>query len=208
MLVQLRFATGLSSGEYVRREYWREATLDRCPHHLMGGCGVRGHGTYERKHPRGVLVPRWYCRAANSTISLLPDFLCARLPGTLDEAEGAVAAAEEAASVEAAADAIRPDGELPGAIRWLRRRIRGIRAALTSLLGLLGDLPAGVQPTVTSFREAIGVSPVLVRVREIAALHLRSLPPPLGFGPRPSRRSSGLHCVQHEAGPDPPSPIG
>ena len=38
------------------------------------------------------------------TYSLLPDWLAARLPGTLQGAEEAVAAAEAAASLSAAAD--------------------------------------------------------------------------------------------------------
>lgn len=207
MLVQLRLGTGLSSEEYVSREYWKQATLDRCPFHASG-CGIRRHGTYERKGPTGVRIPRWYCRLARSTISLLPDFLASRLPGTLDDAEAAVAAAESASSVESAADALREAGELPGAVRWLRRRIRGVHASLSSLIGLLDELPAGVQPTITSFSGAFGSSSVLVRLREIATPHLHALPPPLGFGPRPAPRRRRVPPPQHEVGPDPPPPSG
>jgi hypothetical protein len=39
----------------------------------------------------------------------LPDFLAARLPGTLNEIEHAVAVAEQAGSLAAAADALRRD---------------------------------------------------------------------------------------------------
>ena len=57
---------------------------------------------------------------AGATISMLPDFLCSRLTGTLAEAEAVVATAEAAPAREPASESVRPDIELPGAMRWLR----------------------------------------------------------------------------------------
>jgi hypothetical protein len=90
-------------------------------------------------------VARWYCPQAQQTFSLLPDCLAARLGGSLDEVERAVVAAETA-GVEAAAQALRIEqSELPGAVRWLRRRRRGVGAAVLALVtampGRLGNVP-------------------------------------------------------------------
>ena len=138
--MQLRYETGLTGEEYVSTEAWRDARLERCPNHPHGGCSVAGHGTYARKTPPGTKIPRWYCRESHTTISLLPDFLAARLPGTLDEVEAVVAHAEEAPSLSAAADALRRDPVgLPGAIRWVRRRVLLVHHALTLVIGLLPE---------------------------------------------------------------------
>jgi hypothetical protein len=68
------------------------------------------------------------------TFSLLPDCLSSRLGGSLDDAERAVVASESL-GVEAAAQTLRVgEIELPGALRWLRRRRRGVRAAVLALL--------------------------------------------------------------------------
>ena len=95
------------------------------------------HGTYERKTPQGVRVARWYCPQSHTTFSLLPDCLAARLPGTLEVLEAVVVAAEGARSLEAAANEVRPDAiELPGAMRWVRRRVRLVHNALARVIGL------------------------------------------------------------------------
>ena len=52
------------------------------------------------------------------------DCLAARLPGTLTELEEVVAEAEQSRSLMAVADLVRSDAvELPGAMRWVRRRV-------------------------------------------------------------------------------------
>lgn len=206
--MQVRFAAGLTSEDYVKQEAWRFARLERCPFHPEGGCGFSSHGTYERVSPPGCLIPRWYCRTAHATISLLPDFLCSRLTGTLDEVEAAVATAEEASSQEAASEALRPDVELPGALRWVRRRRRLVRAGLSAVIGLLPGLLAGREPIVSSIRSALGAEMALVCLRSVAAPFLATLPPPLGFGPRPARRRPSPTASQQEVGPDPPPPAG
>jgi len=206
--VQVRFATGLTSEEYVTQAGWLTASLERCPFHPEGGCGFARHTPYERVSPPGCLIARWYCRPAHTTISLLPDFLCSRLTGTLAEVEAVVVAVEAAPSLEAASETVRPDIELPGALRWTRRRVRLVHAGLAAAIGLLPGLLAGCEPTVTSVRSALAVECVLVFARWAVSPHLAVLPPPLGFGPRPLRRRPSSTAIQQETGPDPPSGTG
>lgn len=150
-------------------------------------------------------VARWYCPEAQTTFSLLPDCLSSRLGGSLDEAERVVVASESL-GMEAAAQALRVDDvELPGALRWLRRRRRGVRAAVLALVTAMpGRL--GRVAEVRAMRAVLGTERALVALREIGADHLHVLPPPLGFHPpwaaRPVRKSR----LQHETGPDLPSP--
>ena len=113
-------------------------------HPRRGSCSLARHGTYRRKKPAGALIARWYCPQSHTTFSLLPDCLAARLPGTLQELEAVVAHAEQAASLMQAADQVRGDGiELPGAMRWLRRRVRLVRQVLRVVIGLLPQHLAG-----------------------------------------------------------------
>jgi hypothetical protein len=118
--VQLRHQTALTSEDYVRQEYWRQASLDCCPLHPRGGCGFARHGTYPRVEPPGTQISRWYCPTGHTTFSLLPDCLASQLSGSLDEVEQVVAIVEAKVaageSIEKAAEEIRPDIELPGAV--------------------------------------------------------------------------------------------
>lgn len=150
-------------------------------------------------------VARWYCPRAQMTFSLLPDCLAARLCGSLDEVEHAVVAAESV-GVEAAAQALRVEQvELPAALRWLRRRRRGVRAALLALVTALpGRL--GTVPEVRALRVVLGTERALVSVRGIGADLLHVLPPPLGLRPPQARGAEGERTFQHETGPDPPRP--
>jgi hypothetical protein len=206
--VQLRFATALTSESYVSLQAWREASLPRCPLHPGGGCGWARHGTYARVRPAGARVPRWYCRAGHRTFSLLPDCLAARLPGTLEEVERVVAAAEQAKSLEAAADKLRPDIELPGGIRWVRRRVKAIHNALTTLLGLLPEHFAGAVASVVSVRAHLMLIEVLPALREVAAPFLAGLAPPLGLCPPPGVGGDYAKSYQQYPGPDPPRASG
>lgn len=45
------------SEQYVTQQAWRGATLERCPLHPEGGCGLGEHGSY----PQGSLVIRAGC---------------------------------------------------------------------------------------------------------------------------------------------------
>ncbi|MBI5918098.1 MAG: hypothetical protein HY849_01810 [Nitrosomonadales bacterium] len=206
MLVQLRFATRLTSVQYVTSEAWKKASLSRCPMHPKGGCGFSRHGTYKREDPHGTRIARWYCRKDHVTFSLLPDCFPSRFEATMVEMEQVVVMAEEAPGIEAAAGKVRPRVEdVRSAVRWLRPRVHGVHAALHCLVGLLPTVFAGCAPTVLAFREALGVAWVLPVLREKAEPYLSELPPPIGFGPRPMRRLPKPGAGQHYSGPDPPT---
>jgi len=150
-------------------------------------------------------VARWYCRKAQMTFSLLPDCMSARMGGSLDEAERVVSLSE-AIGVEKAAMALRVDEvELPGALRWLRRRRLGLHAALLALItafsGQLGSIAK-----VGSVRLVLSTQRALVALREIGAAHLQTLPAPLGFDRRATRGAKRGNGIPHETGTDKPSP--
>lgn len=202
MPVQLRLDTTLTSEEYVSRQGWRRTSLKVCPRHPGGGCGLRRHGSYGRVIPVGARVARWYCPLARESFSLLPNFLAAGMSGSLDEIESACVLAEQL-GVEHAASQLRPEVELPGAVRWLARRRRGINSALLALVTLLpGRL--GSEAKCVAVRTALGSERALVLLREIGAAQLGSLPRPLGFGRRGEPGVVREAAVQHETGPDPP----
>jgi len=54
--MQIRYATDLSTEEYVEQRAWKEARLDDCPVHPEGGCGFSKNGTYKRKVPQGTKI--------------------------------------------------------------------------------------------------------------------------------------------------------
>lgn len=204
----VRYETTLTSEQYVTQQAWRTATLERCPLHPEGGCGLGGHGSYPRVRPRGIRVARLLCPKAGVTISLLPDFLAARLSGTLGEVEHIVEAAEQATSQEAAAGQLRPAEEagavtLPSALRWLRRRLVPVRAALLAAVTLLPEL-FGCAPTVTAVRKRLGVPEVLVALRSHTAGPLPALCAPVGCCARARSTKQARAPAPHEVGPDPP----
>lgn len=203
--MQVRFATNLTSEQYVSQQAWRWPSIERCPVHGSTDCGIRAHGSYERKSPAGLRIPRLYCRQGRVTVSLLPDFAACRLSGTLDELETAVELAESAPTLATATRALRPElDDERSAARWLRRRVQAIRTALLALVTSLPEL-AGTFPRLAAVRERLKVdSPgVLVRLRAIGASLLPSLPAPLGLSPRRTPGFSGDTALQHEVGPDP-----
>lgn len=203
--MQLRFDSGHTSQTYVSAQAWREASLACCPLHPKGGCGLTRHGTYARKHPPGTRIARWRCARARRTFSLLPNHLAARFPGTLIELETVVATVERSSSVEAAANALRPDCiSLASAVRWVRRRVRLVRGNLNVVMSLLPALFLNCAPRVEALSAWLGVPAVLPALRAIAADHLGNLSPPLGFRP-PQDPGGGRHArFQHDMGPDPP----
>ena len=201
--MQLRFACELAGGEYVSQRAWQKASLLRCPLHPKGRCGFARHGTYTRVAPPGTQIARWYCPTGHRTFSLLPDCLAARLPGTLNEVEALVRAAEQAPSLEAACRDLRPDIELPGVLRWARRRVQAVHAALRVLKGLLPEQFPCV-PTLLACAACLGATEVLVALRPIGEPFLQNLPTPLGFLPRRTPGGWRDRARQHGAGPDPP----
>jgi len=206
--VVVRYEPRLTGERYVTEQGWKAATLERCPLHPEGGCGVSGHGSYGRVRPAGVRVARFWCPKARVTISLLPDFLASRLSGTLGEVEQAVDAMEGAESQEAAAEEVRPAAArdavtLPSALRWLRRRVVAVHVALVAAVTLVPAL-AECRPTLGAVRERLGVTGALVALRSAAASHLRAMPAPVGFRARGRGRRDSRAPTPHETGPDPP----
>ena len=155
--MQLRFATDLSAEEYVQREAWKDVKLEKCPIHPEGGCGFSKNGTYSRKYPEGTKIARWYCKMGHATFSFLPDCLSARLPGELKQVEDIIEEVEKAPSQEKAVERIRVDIFLPGALRWVRRRILPIRSALKMLIELIPSKFSACDPTLSSFRQTLCV---------------------------------------------------
>jgi hypothetical protein len=148
------------------------------------------------------VIARWYCPQGHRTFSLLPDCLAARLPGTLAEVEAVVGAVEQAHSLEAACSDLRLEIELPGVLRWARRRVQ---ALLILLKGLLPELFADCEPTLGGFAQRLGRPAVLSALRQIAAPFLPRLPAPLGFSPRGARGGVQESVSQHPRGADPPN---
>ena len=203
--MQLRYTCSLTSEEYVNQQAWRNASLERCPLHPNGGCGFARHGTYERVFPPGARVARWRCRREHCTFSLLPDCLAARLRGTLAEVEAVVVAVEQAKSLEAACAQLRPDIELPGVLRWVRRRVQAVHASLNILKGLMPERFVGCEPRLDAFAMRLGVSALLPALRQIGAPYLKFLPPPLGLCPQGYRGGEHDRTLQHSVGPTPPA---
>jgi hypothetical protein len=212
MEVQLRFETELTFEQYRTQQGWETATLSSCPLCEAGaGCHFHRLGTYMRKVPAVTYVARYYCPESHTTIGLLPDFFASRMPGTLDMIEEAAAKAETAASLEKAADELRP-ADAPNAVTlatalvWLRLRVTIVRAVLTTAKGLMpevfgDDLP----PRISAFRRRLGTVRVLVALRGICATYLHRLAAPLGLvPPPPTALVRGAEGAQ-STGPDPPA---
>jgi hypothetical protein len=135
---------------------------------------------------------------------MLPDCLCARLPGSLEEAERVVADFEAGGGVEATADKLRPDVELPGRLRWVRRRLGAVYAGLLAVRTLLAGEFSACEVSLSGFRDLLGVTLVLPALRAKGAAHLHALPPPIGFGPRRWVRLQLVRRQQHSVGPRAP----
>jgi hypothetical protein len=205
--VQLRHGTALTFEGYVTGAQWRAARLLSCP--VCSG-PVASHGTYPRKLPKPAHVARFRCVACRMTIGLLPDFYASRMPGLLDELEEVVLAAEAAPSREALAAEVRPEDEvgavsLTSALRWLRRRTAPVHRLFATVLGLLPERFEGCRPTVTSFRQRLGTSRVLVALREICARSLHTLARPLGLVAAPARGDVVFRRPPQSMGTGPPT---
>jgi hypothetical protein len=152
-------------------------------------------------------VTRYYCPTAHETFSLLPDCLASRFPSDLDDLERVVTHVAAARGIEAAADTLRPEIDLPSAVRWIRRRLTLVRAALVIVAGVLPGLLVR-DASLGALAETWGTARVLVTLRGRVASHLAVLPPPLGFGPRARRRPSGPRATQHAMGAARAGPAG
>jgi hypothetical protein len=203
--VQVRLATPSTSEEYVAGKLWRFATLAHCPWHPAGGCGFSRHGTYERVRPAGTLIARWRCPQARHTVSALPDCLASHYSGTLADLEAMVLTVEQAPSRSAAADQLRTEIELPGALRYLDRLCQAVHSVLAAIRGLEPVRFAEIAPTLQGFARVLGVGSVLVSLRGRVARYLPQLPTPFGFDPHRLSRDIAHPRYQQRMGPDPPS---
>ncbi|MER9645292.1 hypothetical protein [Mesorhizobium sp. M0239] len=165
--LQIPLRTSSTMEDYVTVQEWRRACLPCCPLHPHGGCSLRRHGSYTRLTSPGVRVARWYCPQGRMTFSLLPDFLAARLPGLLATIERAVAVTASTRSMEVAADVLRgPEVDLPGAMRWLRRRVIAVRRSMTAVKWVTPLLAPDVLE-----RAAIGDdTPIMPKLRRAPAI--------------------------------------
>ena len=84
--------------------------------------------------------------------------MAARLSGTLAEVEAVVRVAEQASTQEAACEVLRTDIDLPGALRWVRRRVHAVHDALHRIKGALAEPFAYCAPTVTAFAQHLGTA--------------------------------------------------
>ncbi len=158
--MQIPLRTFSTATAYVSDQEWSRTHLSCCPLHPNGGCSFRRHGSYARVTSPGVRIARWYCPEGRSTFSLMPDFLAVRLPGLLTAIENDVMQAE-----------------LPSALRWLRRRISGVRRSIAAAKALAPQLTSTLLQH-TKEDEA----PILCRLRQALPLPvLANIPAPLGF---------------------------
>ena len=180
-----------TSDRYIADRAWIGATLQACPFHPEGGCGVVGHGSYPRVSPPGMRIPRFLCPVAKRTISLLPEFMACKLTGTLAELEEAVTVAEEARTQADAIRVLRPDDVvssvvLSSAKRWLRRRRRWVEKTLKAAVTLLA-LDIRTPLTLAKIREHLAIDAVLLGLRRKMARQIQALAAPVGFGQRGRR---------------------
>lgn len=203
--MQVRLATPTTSEDYVAGKLWRLATLAHCPWHPGGGCGFCRHGTYERVRPPGALIARWYCPKARRTVSALPDCLASHYSGTLADLEAMVLAVEHTPSRALAAEQLRTEIELPGALRYLDRLCRSVHGTLAAVRGLKPQRFGAVAPTLQAFAAVLGTDSVLVCLRGSVAHYLPQLSTPFGFDPRRRSLDAADRRRQHRTGPDPPS---
>src|SRR5690606_35190775 len=94
--------------------------------------------------------------------------------------------------------------ELPGAVRWLRRRVLRVQRCLRVVIGLLPEHLSGCACDVLSVRKRLGEEAVLMALRSLAAWQLEQLPAPLGFYPVIPGRGNPTSDEQQPMGPDPP----
>ena len=180
--MQIRYSVNVSASEYNKQKFCEKAKLHLCPIHPEGGCGIRRHGTYTRKWPIELKIPCWYCRLGHTLISLLPDFLPSRLSGTLKQVEKVVLEVQKHPSLEKASEKIRPDIELPGAVRWICRRINYVKDILIHSAGIL---PQFKFRNLEQLQKTFEVDFVLPHLREILETHLHKLPHIIGLIPPP-----------------------
>ena len=126
--------------------------------------------------------------------------------GTLAQAEAVVRTLEEAGEDRPRWRALHPAERYAGqAVRWVRRRVRGVRQVLSTLPTLLPERYAGTEPSLAGFAARVGPEAaeghLLEHLRTAAERHLGELPAPVGFrAPRAENAGRGPPArSQHEA---------
>ena len=181
--MQIHDKTHLSIRAYIKQSGWQNARLKTCPINPGGDCRLHRHGTYARKYPDGMRVARYYCRSCRKTFSLLPTFMAAGCPGTLDDIEKVVLVYEECGTLNGSLQRVRAGhGNTARAQRrWLQRRIGAVHLLLATVKGLFPDLYSDVAPTLASFRHKGPLANTLVALRLQCEPWLQTLPRPVGF---------------------------
>jgi len=116
-------------------------------------------------------------------------------------------AVELAPSRVAAADQLRTEIELPGALRYLDRLCRAVHGALAAVRGLEPECFESVSPTLMGFAAVLSAGSVLTPLRTVVARYLPQLPTPFGVDPHRSALDGTVRRHQHRMGPDPPAAI-
>jgi hypothetical protein len=120
-----------------------------------------------------------------------------------------VATVDQAKTLEAAADLLRPDcASLISAVRWIRRRVMPVRTVFTLLAGMFPGIFQGCALTVADFRLRLDCVTVLVQARHLAHDTLPNLPRPLGFIPPRAEGGGRKIRFQQRMGTDPPAFAG
>ena len=181
--MQIHYDTHLSTSAYIKQSGWQNARLKTCPANPGGDDRLHRHGTYARKYPDGMRVARYYCRTCRTTFSLLPSFMAAGCPGTLDGIETVVLAYEECGTVNGALQRVRAGhgSDARAQRRWLQRRIGAVQLLLATVKGLFPELYCEVDPTLASFRHKGPPANILVILRIRCEPWLQTLPRPVGF---------------------------
>ena len=127
----------------------------------MGFCGSTRKGRYSRigRVARTIQARR---AAGGEVQARYPTALLRTCAGSWRRVERVVRAAEQATSRECAANTLRTDAiKLPGALRWVGRRVRGVQLFLSLIISLYPVKFGGLEPTVSAFGDALGSGPLL-----------------------------------------------
>lgn len=198
--------------QYIDQEIWKTVTVDYCLIHPDQNCRIRLHGSYPREYPKGARIARVLCCTKGITFSLLPDCLCSRVPGKLEEVEAVVSMIENAADIASSdeitldsisvtdldpgkevkeAEKTEMDVDLYDLIandpRRTHRRLNWVFNLLMMMITQFPEIFSGCRPTLSSFRSVLGDGPILVQLRILAGDKVHELPLPVGLNPHPSR---------------------
>ena len=207
--MQVRLNLSMTIDEYILLEVWETVTISHCPIHPDQDCRIRRHGSYPRKYPKQMGVARYFCYTGEITFSLLPDFLCSRVAGTLEEVEAVVSMIENTADIESSdetgldsmsvtdlalngkVEKTEMDVNLYDSIvndsRWAYRRLNWVFNILTMMIALFPELFGDCRPTLASFRSVLGDGSILVKLRILAGEKVHELALPVGLNPHPAR---------------------